>query len=557
MYSFNFNHMKMKKFYLLACAGLLFAACSSEDGPANPEEQNAEAKYMAVNIVTNNAGTRADGDFEYGTEDEYAVSAGNVVFYFFNADGSPFLLTDGTNHKTPTTEAFTAGSVSTTSGNNITVSHQVLAFQSQSGSIPAQMITIINPEDNLIKDQYTLSQLREALITNGKPTAGFTMTNSVYADALGNTVDATPITSANIGTTKETAQANPVEIYVERVVAKLTTNATGDAYANNVVGKTYQLASPGQYADYTAVPALQVQITGWYMVNNTSNSFLLKNIDNNKAWTAQNWNDITNHRSYWANTPFTSIQKEGNTTISYNTMNNTAQYKYPFENTTDTTTIIFAAQLQTAKEDGTAGTAVTLIRWLSQYYTVDMFNTALENYLSNEIYTYTAAQDSTEGTWASIKAADIDFKAIENSDITVAGLQDYNVKLVLKDGNTTQYYSKKSTTATLTHDEVNAILANVPKVQYWNNGMCYYYANITHSASVKPNDVDANKFFGVVRNHWYQLTINSITGLGTPVYDATNSVIPKRPQDETWFLATTLNVLSWKIVSQTVDLTSK
>jgi len=117
--------------------------------------------------------------------------------------------------------------------------------------------------------------------------------------------------------------------------------------------------------------------------------------------------------------------------------------------------------------------------------------------------------------------------------------------VVLADA-TKQYYAKNSDAA-LTTDQVNAILARVPKVQYWKDGYCYYYAAIQHTTGD----------YAVIRNHWYQMAVTSISGLGTPVYDPSIAVDPKHPEDENWYLATRLNVLAWKQVKQSVGLVSK
>lgn len=60
--------------------------------------------------------------------------------------------------------------------------------------------------------------------------------------------------------------------------------------------------------------------------------------------------------------------------------------------------------------------------------------------------------------------------------------------------------------------------------------------------------------YGVVRNHSYQVVINSVTGLGTPVYNPDDVIDPEQPKDEESYLAARIKVLSWRVVKSTVDL---
>jgi hypothetical protein len=59
---------------------------------------------------------------------------------------------------------------------------------------------------------------------------------------------------------------------------------------------------------------------------------------------------------------------------------------------------------------------------------------------------------------------------------------------------------------------------------------------------------------GVVRNHWYQIAVNSVSGLGTPVADEDEPIEPEKIQDETYYVAAQVKILKWKMVSQSVDL---
>ena len=65
--------------------------------------------------------------------------------------------------------------------------------------------------------------------------------------------------------------------------------------------------------------------------------------------------------------------------------------------------------------------------------------------------------------------------------------------------------------------------------------------------------------YGVVRNHVYQIDINSISGYGSPVYNGLSHILtPGYPElEQESYVAARINVLSWKVVQQGVDIETK
>ena len=61
-------------------------------------------------------------------------------------------------------------------------------------------------------------------------------------------------------------------------------------------------------------------------------------------------------------------------------------------------------------------------------------------------------------------------------------------------------------------------------------------------------------YYGVVRNHSYRITINTMSGFGTPVYNPDEVIDPVIPKDTETYLAARINVLSWRVVPSSVDL---
>ena len=91
---------KIKFLSTLALVGTAvfgLTACSSSDDAANTTGNADAQSYISVNITNvGSAATRALDGYEDGTTDESNIS--KVRFYFFNADGTPFRLSNNNNH---------------------------------------------------------------------------------------------------------------------------------------------------------------------------------------------------------------------------------------------------------------------------------------------------------------------------------------------------------------------------------------------------------------------------------------------------------------------------
>lgn len=127
----------------------------------------------------------------------------------------------------------------------------------------------------------------------------------------------------------------------------------------------------------------------------------------------------------------------------------------------------------------------------------------------------------------------------------------------------------KNTTDFTTID-LKAILNANADIQFYANGNAYYPVHIKHFGdeqtpwnstekgkpeigNIYPNKNAANYLgrYGVVRNNWYELIINSISYLGSPT-------IPEFTDDEDdtleAYISVTVNVLAWALRKQDVDL---
>ena len=98
---------------------------------------------------------------------------------------------------------------------------------------------------------------------------------------------------------------------------------------------------------------------------------------------------------------------------------------------------------------------------------------------------------------------------------------------------------------------LNAALKSVPSAVLYTNGETFYYVDIKHlGAPGKKAE------FGIVRNHAYNITINSIKGYGSPVYTGSQFIeeYPTTPDQQT-YVSAKINILSWRLVNQVVNIT--
>jgi len=83
--------------------------------------------------------------------------------------------------------------------------------------------------------------------------------------------------------------------------------------------------------------------------------------------------------------------------------------------------------------------------------------------------------------------------------------------------------------------------------------LAYFPVLIEHLNTAHKDGESASGYYGVVRNHCYNITINSIKGLGIGIFNPDVDIIPK-DKLKPLYLAATFNVLSWRVVGQSVDL---
>ena len=500
--------MKTRGLFLSALMmGAVMAGCSNEDvlNDIQSEKKNGQHEsYMAINIVSSDAtGSRAAGEeFKSGSEAEQAVN--DLVLVFFKADGSFY---DAQEKDFSFTATAAEAETSIESKSDI-----VVVFEGDQVK-PASFVALINTgidASTFIEKETTMADVQD-MITDYKSTATvnevetdfFVMSNSVYSD--GSIQVAAPITDEMICSTRDAAEKNPAIAYVERVAAKLEAKASAEL---TVEGKEVNLDGN----NITLIPT----ITGMKFVHTNPYSYLLKNING----ISEDWSDAANFRSYWANS-YVSDNVENYTynTYSYNdAIANGAGVltEYANENTSSTATKLMVTATIKAEKDKEP---VDIYKYKGYYYTEEGLKKEIASILKGKELKYTL--DETEGdNWANYITVTHP-EGVEQWEGTIGVTEDITVT-----------------------DEVAAEIAKLEKVRWWNDGKCYFFVDVEH---------ESNKS-GVVRNHWYNLTINSISGLGTPVADPNDDIVPEKLEDEQYFVAAQVQILKWKMVNQEVAL---
>ena len=566
----------MKKYLFIALAALGFAACAEKMDDNSPVQNGElEESYIAINLMAADVDTRAATDsygYEEGTTAERAIKT--AYFFFFDAEGNAFNVNatannpatspgnvDGVNHLSLTiSEASTLGMPNVSD-----IKNAVLILNTYKGVYPSKIVAVLNwiPDANTA---YDLDKLHEMLETIGNDTNGYVMSNSVYMDGAGNVVDAVPLTAANIKTTEAEALATPIDIYVERTAAKVVLTANGKVSGTDNIFDTQKNSTPVLVAGTSSDIDVYVKLHGWELYNDYSTSTLLKNIENwNVGTLGLTWNDIPYYRCYWAE----SQNADPNDSFSwkYNTEGQsskgfTSEYgfnvggsTYCGENTNPvdgySTKVILKGQLM--QKNGGDYQPLELARWYGTEYAG---NEALRIAVANSLkYTlYYKDGDS----YISIEPGDLECVAGNSVEAKAYEVFFQLTTAAAKNKTWYQYSSANGYVAFGTIGEggnnaakANEYLKDVEPALLYSNGMTYYIVDIKHLGAE-----DTTAEYGVVRNHVYQIDINSISGYGSPVYNGlSNLENPEYPEvSESSYVAARINVLSWKVVKQGVDI---
>lgn len=569
--------MKISKLFPFACVALMMSACASDkEEIGSGTKPGSDPQYLAVNIVNVGATpTTRTTDYENGTAGESAIK--KVRFYFFNGDGSPYLIKTGIDgggdknwlEASPADDTPTSGTPSQIEK----ITQTVLVINGIQSAAPAAIVAIVNPETvdaATLKNGGTmrLSELRYSAVgrnfykkdADNGAVSEFVMSNSVYVNA-GEDVCAS-LVAGHVTTSAETAKAKPVDLYVERVVAKITADVKNSAFelgnGTNREANKYGTKDPvGKSGDYDVYAVIE----GWGLANENGKAEVEKQV--NKTWTDGNlgftpWTTADYHRCFWETSVAFDAGSGGNQPVNptFNqlkakmqdvlyTLPNTPDSKDKIANLKDNDLTKFAVAATLRYKDASNN-------WhnaeICRYNGVSILG--IDNLKRQVALTYSQYYTSTDATnYTQLSKDDIDFKDPDGT------MQQYRVTPTLANdpAGTKKYYTKTNTGTTPTFTEVPKakVLAAIEadKAEIRRDGRAYYYVPIKHIGG--PGELAE---YGIVRNHFYKITLTGIKGFGTPVYDPDKVVDPIVPTYENTYLAARVQVLQWRVVNQNASL---
>lgn len=617
----------MKKFLFCALAfGMVACAKDATEVNEGPAGVAGETNYLSVSIVSASS-TRAEytengGTYEDGTPTENKVT--KIRFYFFDGDtetaNAMAVRRNGEKFYDVENENGLPGSGTDHSNSVERILDAVAVIETVEGDgLPVTMTAVLNFPDAYKADLDAVSTLDDLNKVIKKfsldATTNFTMSTAVYAENPGAAAGAktveTVAVAGHLYPDVAAAKANPVVIYVERVLAKVT-------LATNLTAVTLE-AKEGVTADNTNVFDTQktvnnvvggepvyVKFLGWNATATANVSYLMKNI--NPAWdnsasknnlfqtVTEPWN-WAGHRSFWSINPTTGFQVQygpfraplegevdaanpniaGAITDFVADETNPKNLVYVQENagngdtfTTTPTEVIIAAKLVDKYGDALEIAEYGGVQYTDKDDVLDL--------IANAASLYKEADNTTAGVAAEfvkITADDIEFKTatVVDGAGAVANGGRYYVYAQLKTAGT-WYKAKPAADEADLEDwktnnttDANADLKSLGHAKVWKEGLTYYFFKIRHLADpdgdageLTPEDEDYNEtlqaskeavpgYYGVVRNHVYKNTVTTLFGLGTPVYDPDEVIIPEKPNDDDTVIAAQIKILSWRVVN--------
>lgn len=554
--------VNVKNLFGMAVMATALVGCSSNDNLAPDGKDNvgktgeAYASFT-INLPTTRA-TRVAGEptFAEGDAKEYEVKNGTILI--FDMDGK-YVTSAQLGNMNPwkdiKTDGVTTAATATVKLTGVNVGGNYQALVLLNNDVDATTTKVKLPVVGVNYSAWN-ADASNADAVKYALTDGIFMANAPKYTGT-STEPTTLVPVANICASREQAEAKAATtVYVERGLAKVTMQKfNADGYA--IAAGTYK-------GDKVEIKAWQLDVTNksTFPVHQTSS--LTDGFAN--IWSTPRFYDGDNKtfkRVYWGVDPnysdatlqnliackdaFNMIGKDD---IAGKTGNDHPQYC--LENTFDlanmmqgqTTRVVFKAVFtpkdfttgQTFYKIGNNTAIWDATKLAQQIHTVAVTAMGITDAAERENYVVKldASTNNISGTAGlhTITAANIEYKGTGTS-LVAANIDKINEKLGLKETGISTYL----------------------------NGEAYYIARIKHFNELTPwtagegygtaNDKYLGRY-GVLRNNWYDLSVNSISGLG---YPDVPEVKPEMPDDENeQYINVEVKILDWAKRSQSIDL---
>ena len=579
------------------------ASCSSNNDLVNGGngENETGASYASITInLPTTSGTRAGSEndqFEEGTASEYAVNDATLVIFKKGTESSENNFTyvetaklgnlepwkkDNTTNNGITTEAtITAELKQATVGEN--GDYYALVILNNKDKNDAEKVTL--PSTSNTYGTWNAAANATNLLDNTK---GFYMANAPeFTEA-----DKEPTTLVQIKgiyRTKEEAHSKPgTTVHVERGLAKVTvgTNSTRDYFATD-----------GANATGTKYSSDKVRITNWALDVTNKHSFPVHVTSGLKDGTISTDQTVPAYADIWKNEAATAGTAPAATSrfVSHPAEGAFKRVYWGIDPNYSMDLSDLAkckAQFTLAEADGQgvtwnngSGSNNPLYCQENTFDIKNMMQGQTTRVLLKATYTPSVVASETDKTFFMIGnssdiwttttlKAQIASKAKDALGMTTDPTVELKENLLkggthflttenvsIKDGET-EKVNTPGLVAKLNNklglDETNGV-----GIKTYENGESYYIARIKHFGDdLTPwkagddiygeNNLKWLGRYGVLRNNWYNLTINSISG---PGYPDVPEVKPDVPDDENYkYINVEVKILDWAKRTQKVDL---
>lgn len=587
---------------LMLASALAFSACSSDDVAENcngslTDFTNGGYVKMAINMPTVKSSEGAfkgvNDDYQDGTPNEYTVNNTTVIMFQGNNENdaifhSAYNISDTWNSATTPNGQISSTLKLTKKVNEAAIGSNLYALVvvNNNGLLSVGADHKLTVGSDNFTGNFTEFKNKLATATSVSGTDfsgdGLFMANAPLSKGTGGTAKSDgPVTTlvnltSDVYPTATAAEAKPAaHIYIERGVAKVTfinpkkdASFTTDAFSNGkgVVPVTYTM-------------------DGWNLDITNKSSFLVRHV--NPTWNAYQTDIVPTtgaianpfrfvghtevhdglYRTYWAEDPNYSSTPTG----AFNKVTDVADIDKPFgeyhplyclENTFDvdnqnqdaTTRAIVRVKV---KINGTEGDFYTVNGGKTTLYSQEN----LDNLVKNAIITNSDVVAANGRTAPNAADITLTYSATPNTDgeVKVEGI---DLTLV---GGTALSANVKYTDILR---DVNKTVKNITK---YAGGYVYYPVRIKHFgdeltpwAQAYDSDITTGVIYpatdkeqrylgryGVVRNNWYELEVNSIKGIGYAMIPPSNKV-PDDVLDQ--YISVKINILSWAKRVQKEDL---
>ena len=602
--------MKTNCFYSAALLAPLLVGCTNDevkDDKGNPQPEKDTYTSVTIKLPTVSSETKAELGYDAGTKGEYKVS--DLTLLFFRApEGQEesataeddFVLSEVVSTKAElSTGTVLPGTI--LPDNSADGDAGVTTKKFSTGAIPissnsVRVLALLNvgPTEGIAKELLKLgspfSTINKALPIPGGNLEGllgtahdcFLMTSApVYSES-----DMKTLTKCVISSNEVTAGSNPTAINVERVVAKVSLKA-GDKYVVGDDGTSYFTV-----ADGLSHSGDKITILGWTLGNANTQAFPFRKVVTSWSTISPLWekaicpSKANPARIHWAVDPnYNRTVAESQFSTPTSVTDNadwTDAVEYCLENTCDynwmyksqVTRLIVKAKYipDITKATSTGNNTMDADEtWWS-------FTTVAEHYSAKNMYWKIIkwAHDNLnkDGDMPDVPDNGDGITTAESGDELTGTSSGNKWKITLKSDGYLHYkldkvsYQKATGFGTieLTGASLDAFHSSMGRIQKYDKGVCYYEVFIRHftddeggyapadgSLWVKEGEYEQAQLgrYGVVRNNWYTVTINSIKQPGEP----TIPIDPDEPVDtQTAYINCNIEISAWAKRDHNIDL---